>query len=242
MTATPALGEGSDNPAIECAELAALLPAGIAAAHLQQEAPTGLLLSAELQCTRQWSQKRWQDFTAGRVCARRALQQFNLGDFPLRAGTDGLPIWPTGLTGCITHTTGYAAAVVGLATRVRGLGIDTEVIAAVNEEVWAFMCTPAEHAALRSVAPESRVQRAALIFAAKEAFYKCQYPLTGEWLEFGEVTVAARDSLSLAGEFEIRPARPLLVQWHSPVSLFGRYRIHSPFITAAMALPACVEP
>jgi 4'-phosphopantetheinyl transferase EntD len=241
MTATPAAREGSDNPAVACAELAALLPRGIAAAHLYQEAPPGLLLAAEVQCTNQWSQKRWQDFTAGRVCARRAMQEFNLGDFPLRAGTDGLPIWPTGLTGCITHTTGYAAAVVGLLTRVRGLGVDTEVIAAVNEEVWAFICTRAEHSALRRVAPECRAQRAALIFAAKEAFYKCQYGLTGEWLEFGDVTVAIRGSLSLAGEFEIRPARTLLVQRHSPMPLFGRYRIHSPFITAAMALPACVE-
>ncbi|HEY6457788.1 MAG TPA: 4'-phosphopantetheinyl transferase superfamily protein, partial [Steroidobacteraceae bacterium] len=200
-----------------------------------------LLLSAELQCTRQWSQKRWQDFTAGRVCARRALQQFNLGDFPLRAGTDGLPIWPAGLTGCITHTTGYAAAVVGPLARVRSLGVDTEVIAAVTEEVWAFICTPAEHISLLGKVSECRARRAALIFAAKEAFYKCQYPLTGEWLEFGEVTVEIRGSPSLAGEFEIRPARPLLIQRHSPVPLLGRYRIHSPFITAAMALPACVE-
>jgi 4'-phosphopantetheinyl transferase EntD len=236
MTATPASGEGSDNPAVACAELAALLPAGIAAAHLDQQAPPGLLLAAEVQCTNQWSQKRRQDFTAGRVCARKALQQFNLGDFPLRAGTDGLPVWPTGVTGSITHTTGYAAAVVGPVTRVRGLGVDTEVIAAVNEEVWEFICTPAEHTALHREAPEGRPRRAALIFAAKEAFYKCQYPLSGEWLEFGDVSVAIRDSPSLNGEFEIRPARPLLVQRHSPLPLLGRYRIHSPFITAAMAL------
>jgi 4'-phosphopantetheinyl transferase EntD len=238
MTATPAVGEGSDNPAVPAVELAALLPADMAAAHLQQAAPKTLLLPEELQGTRQWSQKRWQDFTAGRVCARRALQQFNLGDFPLRAGADGLPIWPAGVTGCITHTQGYAAAVVGPLTRVRSLGLDSEVIAAVNEEVWASICTPAELQALRTTAPESRAQQAALIFAAKEAFYKCQYLLTGEWIEFGEVSVTLRAGPLLTGAFEIRPARPLVVQQHTPGPLGGRYRIHSPFVTAAMALGA----
>jgi 4'-phosphopantetheinyl transferase EntD len=238
MTATPALGDRTENPAVACPELAALLPRGVAAAHLYREAPPGLLLATEAQRTHQWSQKRWQDFTAGRVCARRALQQFNLGEFALRASEAGLPIWPAGFTGCITHTQGYAAAVVGPLTLVRGLGVDTEVIAAVNEEVWALICTPAERTALSDVALASRTQRAALTFAAKEAFYKCQYPLTGEWIEFGEVTVALRGELSLSGEFEIRPGRPLLVQQQCPTPLTGRYRIHDAFITAVMALPA----
>jgi 4'-phosphopantetheinyl transferase EntD len=228
----------ADNPAVACPELAALLPAGMAAAQLLQVATPRMLLADEAQCTNQWSQKRWQDFSAGRVCARRALEQFDLGDFPLRAGTDGLPIWPPGVTGCITHTNGYAAAIVGPLTRVRSLGVDSEVIAAVNEEVWASICTPAEHQALYVETPESRVQRAALIFAAKEAFYKCQYLLTGEWVEFGEVTVAIRGSVSLTGEFEIRPARPLLVERQIRAPLCGRYRIHGPFMTAVMAAPA----
>ena len=231
----------ADNPAVACPELAALLPAGIAAADLHQVASVRMLLGDEAQCGNQWSQKRWQDFTAGRVCARRALQQFNLADVPLRAGTDGLPIWPPGVTGCITHTHGYAAAVVGPLTRVRSLGVDSEVIAAVNEEVWPSICTPAEQQALYLETPQSREQRAALIFAAKEAFYKCQYLLTREWIEFGEVTVAIRGSLSLSGEFEIRPVRALLIERQIQTPLWGRYRIHSPFITAVMAAPA-IEP
>ncbi|HTB67219.1 MAG TPA: 4'-phosphopantetheinyl transferase superfamily protein [Steroidobacteraceae bacterium] len=238
MTATPALGEGPDNPAVLSVELAALLPTGVAAAHLYQAASEGLLLAAEAPSTNHWSRKRWQDFTAGRVCARRALRQFELDDIPLRAGTDGLPIWPPGVTGCITHTNGYAAAVVGPLTRVRSLGVDSEVIAAVNEEVWPSICTPAEHQALYLETVQSREQRAALIFAAKEAFYKCQYLLTREWIEFGEVSVVIRGSLSLSGEFEIRPARALLIERQMPAPLCGRYRIHSPFITAVMAAPA----
>ena len=70
MTATPALGEGPDNPAVLSVELAALLPTGVAAAHLYQAASEGLLLAAEAPSTNHWSRKRWQDFTAGRVCAR----------------------------------------------------------------------------------------------------------------------------------------------------------------------------
>jgi 4'-phosphopantetheinyl transferase EntD len=224
-----------------CAELAALLPAGTAAAHLQQAVLPGMLLPAERRHISRWSPKRQQDFTAGRVCARRALQQFGLGEFALQAGTDGLPSWPAGMTGCITHTTGYAAAVVGLLTRVRGLGIDSEVVDAVNEEVWKLICTPAEYTALLDEVPERCARYAALIFSAKEAFYKCQYPLTREWLEFSDLAVAIRGNLSLTGEFEIRPQRLLRVQRQGREPLVGRYRIHASTITAVMALPAYGE-
>ena len=238
MTAARPPIDLANNPAVPCPELAALLPERVAAADLVQPVTPGSLLAAEAHRTAQWSQKRRQDFAAGRVCARRAMHQFGLGDFALRTGPDGLPVWPAGLTGSITHTSGYAAAVVGPRTCVLSLGIDSERTTAVTEEVWPVICTPAEYSSLREAAPATRLQRAGLLFAAKEAFYKCQYPLTGEWIEFGEVAVAVHGNLASSGEFEILPGRPLMIRQQHPLPFSGRYRFHDPFVTAVMALPA----
>jgi 4'-phosphopantetheinyl transferase EntD len=74
-----------------------------------------------------------------------------------------------------------------------------------------------------------------LIFSAKEAFYKCQYPLTGEPLGFHDVRVEAAPGPS-EGMFLIHAGRSIAMAGYTALPMQGRYRYHEGFVTAGVAV------
>jgi 4'-phosphopantetheinyl transferase EntD len=219
-----------------CAELAALFPPGAAAAQLRGEAASTHLSQDELNAVTHCSEKRISDFSAGRLCARLALKELGIEGFSLLPAKDRQPIWPAEITGSITHTDGYTAAVVMRQGSVRSVGVDSEAVGAVHEGLWPRICTPAELDTLRGFTSAGRDERAALIFAAKEAFYKSQFPLTGEWVGFADVAIELQAAPDGGGVFAVVPQRPLLLQRQGEQSLTGRFRRHGEFVTAGIAL------
>jgi 4'-phosphopantetheinyl transferase EntD len=156
--------------------------------------------------------------------------------FSLLPAKDRQPVWPTGIAGSITHTEGYSAAVVIRRGSVRSVGLDAERIAAVHEGLWPRICAPSELASLRDFPGAQRGERAAVTFAAKEAFYKSQFALTGEWIGFEDVVVDLEGESGAGGTFVVVPQRPLLLQRHEPQRLTGRFRRHGEFVAAGLAL------
>jgi 4'-phosphopantetheinyl transferase EntD len=226
------------NPAAAAAGLEALFPAGVVAAELHGAAPAGLLTESEARAVSHCAPKRIGDFTAGRLCARRALAAFGVQDFSLLPAHDRQPRWPQGYVGSITHTEGYSAAVVGRGAQYLSLGVDAEAIASVHAELWPRILGEAERRQLTQLqAPEARLRAAAIIFAAKEAFYKCQFPLTSEWLEFEDLHIGSDDFGREQGQFSVRPCRPLKLQ-QAGAPLQGRFRVHAPYVSCGVALPA----
>lgn len=249
-------------PARLSAALAALFPAAaVSAAELHHEigaaagggapethAPAvsrarALLTAPEWQAIRHCREARIWDFTAGRLCARRALLELGVSGFSLLAGADRCPLWPGGIVGSITHTQGYSAAVVARSDGIAALGIDTEVISAVHQRLWPLFCVPQEIDWLWRLPADERARGAALIFAAKEAYFKCQYPLVQELLGFDAVQIEAPESVEAQPHtFRVLlhkgqlPAR-LALSSQSSQRLEGRYRLHGAFITVALALP-----
>jgi 4'-phosphopantetheinyl transferase EntD len=218
------------------AELAALFPHGAVAAQLHGPASSDDLTQDEINSVSHCSEKRINDFFAGRVCARLALKELGIEGFSLLSAKDRQPVWPAGITGSITHTDGYTAAVVIRQGSVRCLGVDSELIASVHEGLWLRICTPAELEGLRGFAPARRGERAALIFAAKEAFYKSQFPLTTEWVGFADVAIELEQEPDGGGVFVVAPQRPLLLQRRGEQKLTGWFRRHGEFVTAGIAL------
>ncbi|MGH8141671.1 MAG: 4'-phosphopantetheinyl transferase family protein [Steroidobacteraceae bacterium] len=199
-----------------------------------------LLTEEEWQCIRHCRDRRIQDFTAGRLCARTALQQKGMSGTSLLPGNDRQPLWPDSIVGSITHTDGYCAAVVGRDCDVRCVGLDSEVIGAVQPDVFRRICSPPELDRLLSLTPQRRSFAAALTFVAKEAFFKCQFPVAREWLDFDAVAVRADNWDADLGSFRIEPLRHIALEAHaSPGSggWQGRFRRHEAFVTAGMALP-----
>lgn len=218
------------------AELAALFPPGAVAAQLHGVAQPEYLSKDELNAVSHCSEKRINDFAAGRLCARRALRELGIEGFSLLPAKDRQAVWPAGIAGSITHTEGYSAAVVIRQASVRSVGLDSELIAAVHDELWPRVCAASELARLRALSGARRGERAALTFAAKEAFYKSQFALTGEWIGFEDVVVELEDDPDGEGRFVVAPQRPLLLQRRGRQRLDGRFRRHGEFVSAGIAL------
>ncbi len=239
------------NPAIFSTTIAGLFPSGVVAAELRAPGDTSLLLPEEAESVSNAVPKRMQEFAAGRLCARRALVRFNITDFPIRVARDRQPVWPELLVGSITHTVGLCAAAVAARAHVIALGLDSETVGAVKAHLWPSICAAAELAWVDALHPGERAKAVAMIFSAKEAFYKCQYPLVGERLNFHDVCVRPIEWGAAQGAFAVAPARPIAffnrfavpLRALSPAlgTMLGSYRFHERFVSAGVFLPAPQE-
>lgn len=179
----------ANNPPRRSELFEALLPAGIATAELTGVGDPESLLDGERQLVGHAAPVRRREFAAGRLCARYAAKQFGIVDCAIGARDDRRPRWPHALTGSITHTDGFSAAAVGERSRFRAIGIDAERIGCVSRDMWGQLLLPAEADWLESKPAPVQASLATLLFSAKEAFYKCQYEVTQQWLEFRDVTL-----------------------------------------------------
>ncbi len=73
---------------------------------------------------------RRREFTAGRRCARIALEALGQPSVPLLPDAAGAVRWPPGYVGSITHCTGFRAAALARTADFAALGIDAETDAA----------------------------------------------------------------------------------------------------------------
>jgi 4'-phosphopantetheinyl transferase EntD len=227
----------ADNPARLSKPLGKLFAAGAVAAELTGEAPRAVLTADELRFIEHCADKRIDDFSRGRACARRALQELGLKDFSVLAGSRRQPLWPQGIVGSITHTAGYAAAVVARRDTLESIGLDCEQIDSVDEEVWPTILTPSELAELNRVPPELQRRRAALAFAAKEAFYKLQFPLTGAWVGFEDVQVSVSDWNASSGGLQLSPRSELPLDAARMRALAARFEFRDHWVIAGISLP-----
>jgi 4'-phosphopantetheinyl transferase EntD len=97
--------------------------------------------------------------------------------------------------GSITHTAaetwGFAGAACALGSECRALGLDAEIDTPLEPDLWPLVLTGEERQILRAGPEALRGFRGKLAFSAKEAVYKCQYPLTREFLEFPDLEIEA---------------------------------------------------
>ncbi|MHB8478474.1 MAG: 4'-phosphopantetheinyl transferase family protein [Steroidobacteraceae bacterium] len=225
------------NPANLSPLLNGLFPAGVVAADLREPGDPALLLPAEARYLGRAIPKRAREFAAGRLCARRALAEFGIVDVAIEVADDRQPIWPDSMVGSITHTAGFCAAAVAERRMVGALGLDSEVVGDVSAEIWPRVGVPAETAWLRTLPASQHPAAMTLIFSAKEAFYKCQYPLVGERLDFLDVRVEAAWGASY-GHFRVHAARPLRMARHTVMPMQGSYLFHQEFLTAGLGVAA----
>jgi len=132
---------------------------------------------------------RRREFAWGRFCARAALMQMGIGETAIARGPDGAPIWPAGIVGSITHTVGYAAAIVGSRSDFLGIGVDAERIGGVTEHLYPKLFDSQERALLATLDEERRRLISTIFFSAKEAYFKAWWPANGKPLSFQNIHV-----------------------------------------------------
>jgi 4'-phosphopantetheinyl transferase EntD len=208
-----------------------LLPAQVVTVEAAEEDWTAALLPEEEPLVARAVEKRRREFTAGRTCARRALERFGSAGFPIVTGSRREPLWPPGLVGSITHCLGYCAAAVALASEVRSVGIDAELRAPLSDGVVAMICTDSERRLAESLPGD---HWPALLFSAKEAIYKAWFPLTGRWLDYRDAEL----TLDLVrGTFSARilpPLEPGVFPW---TPLEGRFAVSDERVFTAVVIP-----
>jgi 4'-phosphopantetheinyl transferase EntD len=229
------------NPATLSARLGTLFPPGTVAADLRGPGDLKLLLPAEAKYVGRAVPKRVQEFAAGRLCARRALAEFGIVDFPIKVADDRQPIWPDSMVGSITHTVGYGAAVVAERQSAAALGLDSEVVGDVHADIWPRICVPTETTWVESLAALEQAAAVTLIFSAKEAFYKCQYAVVRERLNFHDARIEAVAWGASSGAFLIHATRAIALRTRTALPLQGRYLYHEGFVTAGMALTGVAD-
>lgn len=224
------------------AQLRDLFDVPVAAITADADTPLSPLVGPEAEIVGpRWSAKRVWEYQAGRHCARLALAR--LGADPallaggILRGEQGAPHWPPGWTGSITHTgqgaTRVAACVVS--RELRALGIDAEVDEPLQAELQRRVLTADEWRAACALhgSPAELGRHALLAFSAKEAFYKCQFPVSGIFLGFHEVET----EIDLErGTFSARCLRPL-GQLAAGEPLRGRFFRSAGLVVTAVMLP-----
>jgi 4'-phosphopantetheinyl transferase EntD len=136
---------------------------------------------------------RRQEFGTVRHCARQALWRIGMPATPLIPDPDGVPGWPDGVVGSLTHCPGYRAAAVARASDLASIGIDAEPHAALPTATLSLVLRIEEleqRAVLTAAFPRLRWDR--VMFCVKEAVYKAWFPLTRRWLGFDDVATVLR--------------------------------------------------
>ena len=133
--------------------------------------------------------KRRLEFAFGRSVARRALARLGVFCGSLGADAVGVPLWPEGTSGSLTHGAGLAAALVTASAGPALVGIDVEEASRLTGDVARLIASESEARRASAAAPSGVDWSAALLFSAKESFYKAYFPVVRRFLEFADVVI-----------------------------------------------------
>jgi 4'-phosphopantetheinyl transferase EntD len=132
--------------------------------------------------------KRRNEFTTVRSCARDALARLRIAPVPLVPDEHGAPQWPAQVIGSMTHCEGYRAAAVARPANLASVGIDAELDGPLPEGVLKIIALPDDLVGVDAVT-STGVSGDRLLFSAKESVYKAWYPLARRWLGFDGAAV-----------------------------------------------------
>jgi 4'-phosphopantetheinyl transferase EntD len=173
---------------IRVKQLATLFPPSVslAVAAPDLDAP---LQPEEDKLLRQAVEARRREFALGRAAARQALAGLGapLCAIPMQA--DRSPAWPEGFIGSITHCNGFCGAAVARQSDLNSIGFDAEPALPLPEGTDRIIYGAEEAAHFSALPVLAGVDWAKLAFCAKEAFYKCFFPVARRPLGFREAQV-----------------------------------------------------
>lgn len=191
----------------------AMLPQEAGLGLCNVDAPHPPLWPGEDAAIRRAVSTRIREFTAGRAAARLAMLDTGLEPAAVPTAHGRAPEWPMGMSGSITHTAELAAAIVARRPDWPGIGLDLEHAVPMDDDTANLIRHPMDH-----VGPALPPALAAtLLFSAKEAAFKAQFPLTGLWIDYRDVALRI-----LANEFSLCvQGVPLTGRWCAVGGLFA---------------------
>ena len=219
-----------DDAALIRAATAALFDGAVAVAVANPHQAQPAIWPEEALFVAQAVAKRRGEFAAGRSAARAAMRVLGGGGVAIAVGPDRAPIWPAGWHGSITHNDRWCLAAVTRGTA--HLGVDIEAATPLNSDLLSTICSPAE---VERIAGADQGMLAKVVFSAKEAAYKAQYPLTQTLFGFDHLDVVLAPQ---TGQFQARFVQPA-GQFAAGDVLQGRFAmVRGQIVTAVTIDPA----
>lgn len=171
--------------------------------------------------------RRW--VRRGRA-ARAALDQLGASLEVPAVGDGGEPSWSADVVGSISHTEACTVAVVARAADCAGLGVDIELDVPVSSMFAGRVCSARELARLveQGKNPENW---ALVVFSAKEAVYKLQFPYSKEVVGLRRVEIDLQQDESFVATF-----REELAPFQRDFQLRGRFRRRHGIIVTSVSL------
>jgi 4'-phosphopantetheinyl transferase EntD len=134
--------------------------------------------------------KRQREFLCGRHYAHQILDSMGYSGYVISRDEHGCPAWPDGIMGSISHTNNYCVVAIAADESRTSVGIDLEESGRMKQSLWGRLFTQSEISQLKSIdQPIEQMRQAAIMFSAKEAFYKYDYPLNQRQYDFTDVEV-----------------------------------------------------
>lgn len=224
-----------------------LLPAYVSCAATREvSVADGQLFPEEEELVARAVPKRRNDFATARACARRAMGRLGLEPVAVLHGKRGMPLWPEGVVGSLTHCEGYRAAALARAGDVLSLGIDAEPHAPLPDGVAEMVVLPSERERFAAGGEAGQIHWDRLLFSAKESVFKTWYPLTLTELDFEEADLTFHQESREDGRVGGGPtgravegtfsARLLRTDPAVPPVLEGRWRIEDGIVATVLLL------
>ncbi len=182
--------------------------------------------------------RRQAEFLAGRLCARHALHGLNgVPDSPATLEGRRAPQWPLGCVGSITHSDGWAGALVAKQRAYLGVGVDVERLLDPAEalRLGKDILTAGEWQRLHQLSPSCVGLAVTLTFSLKESLFKALYPLVEQDFYFEHAELAAWDG---AGAARMRLLCDLGPHWQAGRELHGQFCQHQGRILSLVAVGA----
>lgn len=136
--------------------------------------------------------KRQASFLAGRALVAHAFGLAQLPPCDIPIGPNRAPIWPTGISGSISHTTKFCACAISQnPMQFVGIDIETFLTAKKLPAVMKRVITDPEKSWLATQGSEIDLNLCTLIFSAKETIYKALFPIAQHFFGFDAAHISA---------------------------------------------------
>ena len=177
--------------------------------------------------------KRRLQYAAGRHCALAALRGLGVDVPHLPRASDGLPVWPAGVTGSISHCDDLACAVAVRTTDAWAAGLDVERVVSRRRaaRVGPLVVDRDELLSARGAGLDEALA-VTLLFSAKETLFKCLFPVVRRWFGYSAARVRANQD----GSFDGRLTIALSDGFPAGASLSGRWTVSAGRVYTALFL------
>lgn len=134
--------------------------------------------------------KRRNEFSTGRYGIRCLLKSYGINYFPIKCDQKGMPIFPSGIIGSISHSDKKCLMATSTNIDYKSIGIDIEEYSKLDLSLCRYFLHKSEIEFVDSQVAAYQKIMAAIFFSVKEAFYKMQYSITKSYLGFLDVQVS----------------------------------------------------